>query len=257
MPTTSLWLASWSIGLTILVACGQPASSPAPGRTETTSSLVASVEEEAFAARRQRMVKEDIEGRGIEDARVLAAMRTVPRHQFVPAQYRKRAYDDNPLPIGEGQTISQPYTVALMSELLGVGPGDKVLEVGTGSAYQAVVLAEMGAEVYSIEIIAALAERANTDLERLGYGGIRLRAGDGYFGWEEEAPFDAIMVTAAPDHIPAPLLGQLKPTGRMVVPVGPPGSIQTLWLVEKKDGRWVSVNQGPVRFVTLVGDGSP
>ena len=198
------------------------------------------------------MVAEDIEARGVTDARVLEAMRTVPRHIFVLERYQGRAYDDTPLPISEGQTISQPYIVALMSQLLKVKPGEKILEVGTGSGYQAAVLAQMGTRVFSIEIIPTLAQSAQQRLTALGYRDIELRVGDGYFGWMEEAPFDAIIVTAAPDHVPPPLLAQLKPTGRMVIPVGPPGGVQTLWLVEQQEGQWVSLNQGLVRFVPLV-----
>ena len=199
------------------------------------------------------MVAEDIEARGISDPRVLDAMRTVPRHLFVPEQYRGRAYDDTPLPIGEGQTISQPYIVAVMSELLEFTPGERILEVGTGSGYQAAVLAEMGAEVYSIEIIPALVDRTRPVLDGLGYSGLQTQTGDGYFGWPEHAPFDGIIVTAAPDHVPPPLLAQLAPTGKMVIPVGPPGDVQTLWLIEQREGNWVSVNWGLVRFVPFLG----
>ena len=197
------------------------------------------------------MVVEDIRDRGILDSRVMDAMSTVPRHLFVPQAYQGRAYGDFPLPIGEGQTISQPYIVAFMSQLLEVEPGEKVLEIGTGSGYQAAVLAQMGVQVYSIEIIPTLGEAAQERLGRLGYGDIQTRLGDGYYGWAEKAPFDGIIVTAAPDHVPSSLLAQLKPTGKMVIPVGPPGSVQTLWLIEQKEGQWVSLNQGPVRFVPL------
>ena len=202
---------------------------------------------------RRRMV-DDIEERGVVDQRVQAAMRTVPRHLFVPKRYQRQAYADRALPIGEGQTISQPYIVAFMSQLLDVEPGEKVLEMGTGSGYQAAILAQMGAQVYSIEIIPTLAQQAQERLDRLGYGHVQTRTGDGYFGWEEQAPFDGIIVTAAPDHIPPPLLAQLKPTGKIVIPVGPPGSVQTLWLIENQEGRWVSLNQGLVIFVPLVRD---
>ena len=199
------------------------------------------------------MVAKDIEARGISDPLVLAALRAVPRHMFVPDRHRNRAYDDNPLPIDEGQTISQPYIVALMSQLLEVEPGDKVLEVGTGSGYQAAVLARMGVEVYSVEIIPVLADRTRRLLDTLGYSQVQTMVGDGYFGWEEHAPFDAIIVTAAPDHIPPPLLAQLKPSGHLVIPVGPPGDVQTLWLTQQRGDQWVSYNQGAVRFVPLLG----
>ena len=197
------------------------------------------------------MVEKDISDRGVDDPRVLSAMLAVPREKFVPVDYRNQAYDDNPLPIGEGQTISQPFIVALMTGLLDVEPGDKILEIGTGSGYQAAVLVEMGADVYSIEIIPELAEHARDALARTGYK-VESRIGDGYFGWEEHAPYDGIIVTAAPDHVPPPLRNQLGPKGRMVIPVGPPGGVQSLWLIEQRGGRWVSLNQGAVRFVPFV-----
>lgn len=197
------------------------------------------------------MVEGDIEPRGVEDPLVLDAMRTVPRHLFVPDQYQSRAYSDTALPIAKGQTISQPFVVAWMTSLLNLEHGDKVLEVGTGSGYQAAVLAKMGAEVYSVEIIPELAQDAKQTLDRLGYSDVETKTGDGYFGWEAHAPYDGIIVTAAPDHVPPSLRAQLKPDGRMVVPVGPPGSVQSLWVVRKKDGEWVSESQGPVRFVPL------
>ena len=207
--------------------------------------------EDPFLLERERMVAEDIEARGIADPLVLDALRTVPRHLFVPERYQSRAYDDNPLPIGEGQTISQPYIVAAMSELLDTAPGKKILEVGTGSGYQAAILAEMGAQVYSIEIIPVLADRARRILDGLGYP-VQTQTADGYFGWSQHAPFDGIIVTAAPDHVPPPLLAQLAPTGKMVIPVGPPGDIQTLWLIEQREGQWISVNMGQVRFVPFL-----
>lgn len=222
-----------------------PISTPAPATDDA--------EEEKFARLRERMVSSHIESRDIDDPRVLDAMRAVPRHEFVTAENRGRAYQDSPLPIGMGQTISQPYIVALMTELLGLDPGAKVLEVGTGSGYQAAVLAELGVDVYSVEIIPELAERTRPVLDSAGYEEVRIRTGDGYFGWEEHSPFDAIIVTAAPDHVPPPLLAQLKKTGRMVIPVGPTGGVQTLWLIENRDGEWTSINQGAVRFVPLVG----
>jgi protein-L-isoaspartate(D-aspartate) O-methyltransferase len=186
------------------------------------------------------------------DPAVMKAMGAVPRHRFVPERFIERAYRNTPLPIGHGQTISQPYIVALMSNLLALSPGDRVLEVGTGSGYQAAVLAEMGMAVYSIEIIRALAEAAEARLQAEGYGGVRLTIGDGYFGWQAHAPFDAVIVTAASDHIPPPLLSQLKNGGRMVIPVGGRFAVQQLVLVEKgSDGRLSTRQILPVRFVPL------
>lgn len=205
-----------------------------------------------FARLRERMVVEQIQGRGIADARVLAAMRTVPRHRFVPERERPEAYEDHPLPIGEGQTISQPYIVALMSELLQLRGGERVLEVGTGSGYQAAILGELAKEVYSIEILEPLARRAAVTLRELGYAGIAVRAGDGYLGWPEAAPFDAIVVTAAPDHIPQPLIDQLKVGGRLVIPVGKRS--QELLLCVKTAQGLLRKSVIPVRFVPLTGD---
>jgi len=199
------------------------------------------------------MVDEQIRGRGVQDTAVLSAMRTVPRHRFVPAQYVDEAYADHPLPIGYGQTISQPYIVGLMTEALKAKPGDRVLEVGTGSGYQAAVLAQLGVEVYTIEIIPELAQQARKTLDDLGYRGVHVRTGDGYFGWEVNAPYDAVIVTAAPDHLPQALATQLKDTGRLVIPIGPVGSVQTLWLFEKQGGELSATNLGAVSFVPLTG----
>ena len=195
------------------------------------------------------MVRAQIAPRGVSDPLVLEAMRTVPRHLFVDKQWLDDAYNDHPLPIGHGQTISQPYIVAIMSEALGVAPGDKVLEIGTGSGYQAAVLAEMGVDVYTIEIIAELADRAGAALAGAGYD-VTQRTGDGYFGWVEEAPFAGIVVTAAPDHVPQPLVGQLAPGGVMVIPVGPIGAVQTLWSFTKDaSGELLAESLESVRFV--------
>ncbi len=185
---------------------------------------------------------------------VLAAMDRVARHEFVPEDQRAFAYADRPLPIGYGQTISQPYIVALMSHLLGAKAGDNVLELGTGSGYQAAVLAELGLNVHTIEIIPELGERAAADLARLGYDGVATRVGDGYFGWPDLAPFDGILVTAAASHVPPPLVEQLKPGGRMVIPVGEPYRLQQLVLVTKAaDGRVRTRQLLPVSFVPLTG----
>lgn len=200
------------------------------------------------------MVDRQIAARGISDETILNAMRHIPRHLFVPPDMIPFAYDDRPLPIGYGQTISQPYIVALMTETLQVKPGDKVLEIGTGSGYQAAVLAELKTVVYTIEIIPELAEQAEKRLQDLGYEEIHVRNADGYFGWEEEAPFDAIIVTAAPDHLPQPLADQLKEGGRLVIPIGPVGFIQTLWLFEKIEGELQATNLGSVTFVPLTGE---
>jgi protein-L-isoaspartate(D-aspartate) O-methyltransferase len=202
-----------------------------------------------YQDQRLEMVRTQIEGRGVTDPQVLEAMRAVPRHRFVPEEWRAQAYEDHPLPIGHKQTISQPYVVAWMTELLQVGPGDKVLEIGTGSGYQAAVLAELGCEVYTIEIIEPLAEQARQRLEEMGFENVVVRRGDGYYGWEDQAPFDAIIVTAAPDHVPPPLVQQLKDRARMVVPVGPPGGYQSLFLITKEDGEVSSKSVGGVTFV--------
>lgn len=202
---------------------------------------------------RERMVETQIRARGVTDKKVLAAMGRVERHRFVPEPYRDDAYQDHPLPIGAGQTISQPYMAALMTELLELTGSEKVLEVGTGSGYQAAVLAELGVEVYTIEIIPALAASAGAALREMGYKNIRLRTGDGYRGWPEAAPFDGIMVTAAPDHIPEPLLRQLKEGGRLVIPVGT--GYQKLKKVRKSRGKMETIDVLPVRFVPLTGSG--
>lgn len=199
------------------------------------------------------MVRDQIEARGIEDPRVLAALRAVPRHRFVPDAVSGRAYADTPLSIGYEQTISQPYIVAFMSEALRLGPGEKVLEVGTGSGYQAAILAELGVEVYTIEIVEPLARRARATLRELGYDDVQVRGGDGYRGWPEHAPFDAIIITAAPDHVPQPLIDQLAPGGRMILPVGGRGR-QELVRLRKSDEGIARERMLPVRFVPMTGE---
>ncbi len=189
------------------------------------------------------------------DPRVMAAIAKVPRHEFVPAAQRQHAYDNRPLSIGHGQTISQPYIVALMSDLIKPQPDDRVLELGTGSGYQAAILAELTGQVYSIEIIEALGKQASERLSRLGYDNVTTRIGDGYYGWEEHAPFDAIVVTAAASHVPPPLVAQLKPGGHMVIPVGSSFLTQQLVLIEKEPGGQLITRQiVPVMFVPLTGE---
>jgi protein-L-isoaspartate(D-aspartate) O-methyltransferase len=208
--------------------------------------------EAEFFAERKKMVEEQLAapGRGIQDRRVLEAMATVPRHEFVPKAVSKYAYWDEPLPIGYGQTISQPFIVAFMTEQLDAKPTDRVLEIGTGSGYQAAVLSRLVAEVFTIEIIEPLARRAETDLKRLGYENVKVLAGDGYQGWPEHAPFDAIIVTCAPDHVPQPLIDQLRDGGRMIIPVGPPDN-QQLFLLQKHGSKVERQATLPVRFVLM------
>ncbi len=207
-----------------------------------------------FAAQRAAMVKEQIADRGIADAEVLRAMRAVPRHLFVPEGLVSRAYDDGPLPIGHGQTISQPYIVAYMTEVLKVGKEDTVLEIGTGSGYQAAILYPIVKKVYTMEIIAELASSAKQRLKKLGFANVEVKEGDGYYGWPEKAPFDAIIVTAAAGHIPPDLIKQLKNGGRMVIPVGGYFMVQNLVLVSKdRRGEITTRNLLPVRFVPLTG----
>lgn len=210
----------------------------------------ASSDEEAFTIKRQKMVKEQIEGRGITSQRVLEVMRKVRRHLFVPASLQNLAYDDSPLPIGEGQTISQPYIVAYMTEAVKISPQDRILEIGTGSGYQAAVLGELAKEVYTIEIIKPLAESARLVLEKSGYKNIKVKWGDGYQGWKEYAPFDAIIVTAAPAEVPEELVRQLKIGGRLVIPIG--GFFQELYLITKTKTGIKKETLLPVRFVPMV-----
>jgi protein-L-isoaspartate(D-aspartate) O-methyltransferase len=225
------------LGLTValaLAACARPAATA----------------DDSFAAARARMVADTIASRDVKDARVLAAMRKVPRHEFVPANVRGRAYDDAPVPIGHGQTASQPYIVAVMTELAELGPDSRVLEIGTGSGYQAAVLAEVAGEVWSIELLEPLATSAQRTLERLGYGRVHVRQGDGYRGWPEAAPFDAIVVTAAPPEVPKALLDQLAMGGRLVVPVG---TDEQELEVHRRTAEGIRVRKVfPVTFVPMV-----
>ena len=210
------------------------------------------LDDSSYDAARESMVREQIAARGVRDPRVIEAMRQVPRHSFIPAAERARAYDDGPVPIGQGQTISQPYIVALMTELVRPQPGDRVLEVGTGSGYQAAVLARLVRHVYTIELEETLARSATAVLRELKFENITVRTGDGYGGWPEHAPFDIVIVTAAPEHIPQPLIDQLKPGGRLIVPVGPRFSVQQLKLLEKDAGGAIKTTEvSPVMFVPL------
>jgi protein-L-isoaspartate(D-aspartate) O-methyltransferase len=206
-----------------------------------------------YKVMREKMVETQIKARGVKDPRVISALLKVERHRFVLEEYLNSAYADQPLPIGEGQTISQPYIVALMTELLELKENEKVLEIGTGSGYQAAILAELAKEVYSIEIIESLANTAKKRLSELGYQNINVKAGDGYLGWPEAAPFDAIIITAAPDHIPKPLLDQLKEGGRMVVPVGT--YAQELKKIVKRSGKIETTGIISVIFVPMTGEG--
>jgi protein-L-isoaspartate(D-aspartate) O-methyltransferase len=227
-----------------LAACGR---GPEP--------VGAAGEEDPFAAMRKRMVEEQLAApdRGIRNPRVLEAMAKVPRHEFVMKNLRDRAYDDGPLFIGYGQTISQPFVVAFMTEKLDPQPTDRVLEVGTGSGYQAAVLSGLVKEVYTIEILPELAKRAEADLKRLGYANVHVREGDGYKGWPEAAPFDAVIVTCAPEKIPKPLVTQLKDGGRMIIPVGPAWD-QQLVLLRKQGDHLEKRAVLPVRFVPMTGE---
>jgi protein-L-isoaspartate(D-aspartate) O-methyltransferase len=207
---------------------------------------------EPIADKHTSMVRDQIAARGVRDERVLAALRAVPRHDFVPDALDEAAYEDRPLPIGDGQTISQPYIVGIMTELARVGPTSKVLEIGTGSGYQAAVLAEVAGEVYSIEIVEPLARRAAETLRALGYQRVHLRIGDGYAGWPEDAPFDAIVVTAAPPRVPQPLVEQLKVGGRLVIPVG--DRWQELVVITRTADGVTEERHFPVAFVPMTGE---
>ena len=216
--------------------------------------LVCAGKNEDYTMERERMVNNQIKARGINDPRVLAAMLKVPRHLFVPLSYRLQSYNDSPLPIGEGQTISQPYIVAFMTEALELKKDVRVLEIGTGSGYQAAILAEIAAEVYTIEVLPELGKRAQKLLNELGFTNIYVSIGDGYKGWPEEAPFDAIIVTCAPENIPPALIEQLKDGGRMIIPVGPVNGVQNLIKGIKKGKKLKTQDVLPVRFVPMIKD---
>jgi protein-L-isoaspartate(D-aspartate) O-methyltransferase len=232
--------ASRRLAALLALGCGVSASGLDAGASDPT------------AEARLQMVEDQIEARGVRDPRVLDAMRQVPRHELVPPFQRDLAYEDRPLPIGHGQTISQPYVVAAMTEALGLKGGERVLEIGTGSGYQAAVLSKLAKEIYSIEIVPELAQRARADLARLGYANVEVRQGDGWRGWPEKAPFDAIVVTAAPEEVPPDLIAQLAVGGRLVIPVG--GREQQLMVVRKTpEGVTREVLFG-VRFVPMRGE---
>ena len=208
-----------------------------------------SFQEDVYKEKREKMVKDQIEKRGVNDKLVLKAMRNVKRHLFVPEERIAEAYDDGPLPIGYGQTISQPYIVAYMTEVIQPNPEFKVLEIGTGSGYQAAVLAEIAKEVYTIEIVTELANAATQRLKKLGYSKVKVKQADGYYGWKENGPYDAIIVTAAAEFVPPPLIEQLKENGKIVIPIGTPFMTQTLMLIEKNGKKIKTKNLLPVRFV--------
>jgi protein-L-isoaspartate(D-aspartate) O-methyltransferase len=249
MPRAAFLFALVVATAALLVASCQTADVPA---AKSPHAETAEAPGNPFSAARESMVREQIESRGVTDARVLAAMRAVPRHEFVPTAAQQLAYLDRPLPIGHDQTISQPYIVALMTELAHIGPESTVLEVGTGSGYQAAVLAEIADRVYSIEIVGPLATAATRLLDRLGYENVEIRHGDGYAGWPEHAPFDAIVVTAAPPEVPAALRQQLAVGGRLVIPVGK--RAQELLVIERSADGFTERSVLPVRFVPMTNE---
>jgi len=244
---------------TLLLSCcaGQTHTPPTPtSHAEPTIQPNTELDNEQFSQAHQQLVEHAIATQNLQDEDVIRAFSAVPRHKFVPPEYLDIAYEDHPLPIGYGQTISQPSLVAHMTEILELKPGQKVLEIGTGSGYQAAILAELDfVDVYTIEIVPELAENASNLLRTLGYSNITVKQADGYYGWEEYAPFDAIIVTAAPDHLPAPLVEQLADNGRLVIPIGPPGWYQTLWKFIKQDDELIGYNMGGVSFVPFTGEG--
>jgi len=236
--------------------CGKPPPAEEPDRPETAAGKKSKTTD-IYSSRRDEMVSYQLEFRGIVDRKVLDTMRRVPRHIFVPDEYKEASYADTPLPIGYGQTISQPYIVALMTELIDVDRSSKVLEVGTGSGYQAAVLSGIAGQVYTVELVRGLHERSARDLKTAGYSGVKTRQADGYYGWPEHSPYDAIIVTCASEFIPPPLISQLKKGGRMCIPVGPPFKVQHLLLVRKSHTGKVSVEIiTEVRFVPLVRSGT-
>lgn len=238
------------VGMGVLLLFLLPGAAIAlAGIDDTPTGQTAPTDE--YVTQREKMLRDQIEKRGIKNPRVLAAMRTIKRHLFVPEKLRHLAYADRPLPIGHGQTISQPYIVAFMTEVLALKPGDRVLEIGTGSGYQAAILGEICAAVYSIEIIKPLGVDAGKLLAELGYENVFVKIGDGYQGWAGLAPFDAIMVTCSPSHIPQPLQDQLAEGGRMIIPVGE-RHVQHLYLLEKKDGEIIQQSVLPVLFVPMI-----
>ena len=217
-------------------------------------SITTAYSQDVYEKKRQIMIEKDIRGRDITDKKVLDVMGKMPRHLFIEGHLRDAAYEDYPLPIDEGQTISQPYVVALMTEALRLKPSDRVLEIGTGSGYQAAILAEIVKEVYTIEIRKGLAEKAEKRLKEMGYKNVKVKYGDGYFGWEEYTPFDAIIITAAANHIPPPLIKQLKEGGRLIIPLGSTVYSQTLILAIKRKGELNLEEITSVRFVPMVGE---
>lgn len=212
------------------------------------------MKEEQFLVERKKMVYEQIIQRNIHDEKIIQTMEKVPRHFFVPEENRSASYEDHPVSIGYGQTISQPYIVAFMTESLHLKKREKVLEIGSGSGYQAAILAELGTEIYTIEIIPELAKFAEENLKRTGYSSVKVKMGDGYQGWKEFAPFDAIIVTCAPENVPQPLIEQLKEGGRIVIPVGGENQVQELYLMKKVKNELVRQSLAPVRFVPMVGE---
>ena len=235
---------------TLLITCCTEQTQPSPTPISLPISTVqsdADMDDEQFSQAHQQLVEHAIAIQNLRDEDVIRAFSAVPRHQFVPPEYLDMAYEDHPLPIGYGQTISQPSLVAHMTEILELKPGQKVLEIGTGSGYQAAILAE---------IVPELADNASNLLQSLGYSNVTGKQADGYYGWVEYAPFDAIIVTAAPDHLPAPLVEQLSENGRLVIPIGPPGWYQTLWKFLKQDNELIGYNLGGVSFVPFTGEGA-
>jgi len=242
-------LAVWT-GLATVGQCAPPADTKAKAQAKVKARDKAKDDPTAHA--RNRMVQRHLAERDIKDPRVLEAFRTVPRHKFLPPESQRQAYDDESIPIGEGQTITPPYDVAFMTQALQPKPTDKVYEVGTGSGYQAAILSRLVKDVYSVEIHEPLSRRATQVLKELGYTNVHTRAGDGYAGWPEEAPFDAIIVTCAPEEIPAPLVEQLKEGGRLVIPLGTRFN-QVVHLIEKKNGRLIDRQLRPTLFVPMTG----